>query len=141
MTSRKLYLPGLLLALGPVSIAAADPAPAAPPPTPPLDVTMRVIENPEAMTPEAVMRRIEFPAPPAPPGPAGADEPPQPEQAAEGRRIAEEARERNRDFGQEAAEQAREMADQAADLREEFGRSKAEEMRPDPPEPPVPPRP
>lgn len=149
MKARRL-LTTLVLALGPVSLAvAAGPeAPAAPPAPAPLDVTMRVIEKPDEVAPEAVMRRIGLP--PAPDAQAGAEEQVRertreraeaPEDAGTGKEIATQARERNREFGQEAAERAREMSENAAEQREEFGRSKAEQNRPERPEPPRPPRP
>jgi len=147
MKSRKLALT-VVLTFGPAGLAAAAdaeaPEPAAQPARPPLDVTMRVIENPAAMTPGAITRRITLP----PPSRQGQEQPNEkgarsaaPQQAEDGQRIAQEARERNRDFGREAAEHAREMADEAAERREDFGHSKAEEMRPERPEPPRPPRP
>ena len=109
-----------------------------------LDVTMRVIEDPDAVSPEAITRRISLPAPRREDGravsPSSQDTP------AEGPETSEMAREEGRKFGAEIAEQAREMAEQAKEQREEFDRSRAEEMRPDPPgrpdtDPPVPPRP
>ena len=106
-----------------------------------LDVTMRIIEDPDAVSPEAITRRISLPAPR---GEDGRDVSPQ-DTPADGPEVSETAREGGREFGKEVAEQAREMAEQAKEQREEFGRSRAEELRPDPPErpdpdPPVPPR-
>lgn len=149
MKARRL-LTTLVLALGPVSLAAAagPEAPAAPPAPAPLDVTMRVIEKPDEAAPEAVMRRIGLP--PAPAAQVREEERVRertreqteaPEHAGVGKEVATEARERNREFGQEAAERAREMSEHAAEQREQFGRSKAEENRPERPEPPRPPRP
>lgn len=151
MKRHVLLLAGMLLVLGHAPRAMADDPPAAPEAPlapPPLDVTMRVIDNPDAVAPEAITRRIALP--PAPPRPETQERGRARERAeapageTERNEIAQEARERQREFGQEAAERAREMAEQAAEQREEFGRSRAEEMRPerpDPPEPPRPPRP
>lgn len=149
MRTRRL-LTTLVLALGPVSLAvAAGPeTPPAPPAPAPLDVTMRVIEKPDEVAPEAVMRRIGLP--PAPDAQVREEERVRertreraeaPEDAGVGKEVATEARERNREFGEEAAERAREMNEHAAEQREQFGRSKAEENRPERPEPPRPPRP
>lgn len=98
-----------------------------------LEITMRIIEDPDAIAAEAITRRLELPAPPqrndaAPPtGPA--DDP--------GNKDA--AKEKGKEFGAEMSERARDLAQQASEQREDFGRSKAEEMRPDPPGPPAPP--
>lgn len=145
MRARKLILTGIVLALGPVSMAvAADPPPA---PVPP-DVTMRIIKDPAAMAPEAITRRIEMPPPPG--ESAGQEVRVQeqvreqgkaPEEAGEGEEHSYQVRERNREFGEEAAERAREMSDEAAERREQLGRSRAEGMRPEKPETPRPPRP
>lgn len=107
-----------------------------------LDVTMRVIEDPDAVSPEAITRRISLPAPRDEDSRAVSPQ----DTPADGPEASEMAREGGREFGEEIAEQAREMAEQAKEQREEFDRSRAEEMRPDPPErpdtdPPVPPRP
>jgi pyruvate/2-oxoglutarate dehydrogenase complex dihydrolipoamide acyltransferase (E2) component len=105
-----------------------------------LDVTMRLIGDPEALRPESITRRLSLPTPQ--PAPAAAQEssaaaPP----AAQGLATSEAARELGREHGQEVAERAREMAEQAREQREDFGRSRAEEMRPEPPQNdrPVPP--
>ena len=91
-----------------------------------LEVTMRIIEDPEAIAAEAVMRRISLP----PAAQDGIER--KPEGVAEGS-------ERGREFGEEVSERARELAEQAKEQREDFGRSRAEDMRPEPPEPPGPP--
>jgi hypothetical protein len=96
-----------------------------------LDVTMRIIADPEALRPDAVTRFITLPAPPERPAPA-AD--PQPALGlGDGQQVSEEARAKGREFGQEVAERAREMAEQASEKREDFGRSRAKEKRPEPP--------
>ncbi|NHA15510.1 hypothetical protein [Thioalkalivibrio sp. XN279] len=143
-----LLLAGVLLALGHAPGAMADERPAAaeaPAAPPPLDVTMRVIDNPDAVAPEAITRRIALP--PVPPRTETQERGSERERAqaptgeAERNEIAQEARERQHEVGQDAADRAREMAEQAAEQREEFGRSRAEEIRPERPEPPEPPRP
>lgn len=108
-----------------------------------LNVTMQIIEDPAAVLPEAVTRRIELPSgasgharDAAQPGLDTADDARQHRE--QGWDNATEAREQNREWGLE-------MAEQAAAERENFGRSKAESMRPETPEPqinpPAPPRP
>ena len=107
-----------------------------------LDVTMRVIEDPDAVSPEAITRRISLPEPRGEDGRAVSPQ----GMPTDGPDVSETAREGGREFGEEIAEQARELAEQASEQREEFGRSRADELQPDPPEPPdtdppVPPRP
>jgi hypothetical protein len=150
MNTRTLPLACCLLAVAPWATALGADPPAGSgqgAPTPP-DITMRIIENPDAMAPEAITRRLALPAAPArearsaeeaeeEAGKSGAA----PGGEADARERAREASERGREFGEEAAERARDMSDRAADQREDFGRSRAEEMRPERPEPPRPPRP
>lgn len=97
-----------------------------------LEVTLRIIEDPRAFASEAVTRHITLP--PAADG-AGDER----ERADEGREISREARELGREFGEETSERARELSEQAREQREDFGRSRAEEMRPEPPRPTPPP--
>lgn len=151
MNTRLLPLACCLLAIGPVATApwaaalAADPPPRPDPVAPapaPADITMRIIENPDAMAPEAITRRLELPVAPARKAPGDVqDQKAGPERGKDARQQAREASESAREFGAEAAERAREMRDQAAEQREDFGRSRAEEMKPERPEPPRPPRP
>lgn len=103
-----------------------------------LEITMRIIEDPDAIAAEVITRRLELPAPPG-----GRDKEP-PAGPAEGAGLggaAEQqgAGQKGKEFGAEVSERARDLARQAGEQREEFGRSKAEEMRPDPPRPPAPP--
>lgn len=100
------------------------------------EVTMRIIEDPDALGADTVIRRIELPA-------LHADhaEPRRPdgypaEAAADGLEISEAARERGREFGAEVSDRARDLREQASEQREEFGRARAEEARPERPEPP-----
>jgi hypothetical protein len=105
-----------------------------------LGVTMRIIENPEALGSDAVTRRIVLPAPVA-----ASNEGEAPGAAPRGRETSEQAREQareqGREFGIDASERGREMSEQARERREEFGRSRAEEARPETPQPPPRPRP
>lgn len=108
-----------------------------------LEITMRIIEDPAALRPEGISRRIMLPLAPA--GEEHAEATPPAEQA-NGVATDASVREHGREFGAEASEQARELAEQASELRDEFGRARAEEMRPEPPkrpeiERPEPPRP
>jgi hypothetical protein len=103
-----------------------------------LEVTMRIIEDPAAISAEAVTRRIELPVEREGDGNQPAGE-------ADGPGGSETAREAGRAYGEDVAERARELAERAGQQREEFGRSRAEE-RPEPPakpdiQPPAPPRP
>lgn len=101
-----------------------------------LGVTMRIIENPEALGSDAVTRRIVLPTPAAATNRGEA-----PVAAPGGRETSEQAREEGREFGIGASERGREMSEQARERREEFGRSRAEEARPETPKPPPRPRP
>jgi len=101
-----------------------------------LGVTMRIIENPEALGSEAVTRRIVLPAPVA-----ATNEGEEAVTAPRGRETSEQAREERREFGISASERGREMSEQARERREDFGRSRAEEARPETPQPPPRPRP
>lgn len=98
-----------------------------------LEITMRIIEDPDAIAAEAITRRLELPTP------RGARDSGPPPGPAEGAGKGEAAGQQGKEFGAEVSERARELARQAGEQREEFGRSKAEEMRPDPPRPPAPP--
>lgn len=131
MISRHMGLAAILLLLCCGSAALADETRDAAPPASErgeLEITMRIIEDPEAISADAVMRRIALP--PAVAARDGAKGTPE---------RATERKENGREFGQEVSERARELAEQAKEQREEFGRSRAEEMRPEPPEPPGPP--
>lgn len=101
-----------------------------------LGVTMRIIENPEALGPEAVTRVITLPPPLPPVENDGGATPP-----VNGVEVAEHARESGREFGAEVAERARDMSESASERREDFGRSRAEEARPEMPARPRPPGP
>jgi len=142
MINRQMALAATLCALGWSGASAAD-ADAPPPGTRAdgLDITMRIIEDPDAMSTEAITRRLELPLPrgendgAAPPG-----------GPVDGLVVSEAARELGQEFGEQVADQARELAEHASGIREEFGRSRAEDARPELPErpeiePPVPPRP
>jgi hypothetical protein len=127
----------LAAALGSLAWAASAAAEDRPAPREPagngLDITMRIIEDPAALRPEGISRRIMLPVTPAGEEQAGATPP---AEQADGAAIEASAREQGREFGAEVSEQARELAEQASELRDDFGRSRAEEMRPDPPERP-----
>lgn len=98
-----------------------------------LEITMRIIEDPGAVRPEGISRRIMLPVAPA--GEKHGDAIP-PAAQANGAAVEASAREHGREFGAGVSEQARELAEQASELRDEFGRSRAEDMRPAPPERP-----
>jgi hypothetical protein len=142
MINRQIALAATLCALGWSGAGAADPdAPPQAARADGLDLTMRIIEDPDAMSTEAIARRLELPSPRG--ENEGATPPGEP---ADGQAVSEAARESGREFGEQVSDQARELAEQARGMREEFGRSRAEEARPERPErpeiePPVPPRP
>ena len=74
-----------------------------------LDVTMRIITDPDAKLPDEIVRRITLPPPrPAPPGEGRSDA-----ERTTGPDRAEEAREQGREFGQDVATGARERAEAA----------------------------
>lgn len=98
-----------------------------------LEITMRIIEDPDAIATEAITRRLELPAPPEGNGTAP------PVGPAEGAGNSDAAKQKGKEFGAEVAERGRDLAQQASEQREDFGRSKAEAMRPDRPQPPAPP--
>jgi hypothetical protein len=132
-----LALTATLCTLGWAGIShAEDKAP--PPVTDPSQVTMRIIDDPDAMSAESITRRIQLPLP-------AAAEDDTPGASAAGREGADVARERGQDQGRAAADRARDVAEEAIERREDFGRARAEEVRRDPPrpqiDPPAPPRP
>lgn len=126
-------------ALGWTGAAMADdpaPQPAAGPKG--LEITMRIIEDPDAMAAEAITRRLELPTPNGETGERGATRPAGP---VEGKGIDKATQQQGKEFGAEVSERARDQAEQAGEQREDFGRSRAKEMRPDKPEiDPPPPR-
>lgn len=94
-----------------------------------LDVTMRVLTDPDARLPDEIVRRIPLPAAPSP-GQRGEPD----ANADQGQQTAQEASE----AGREIAEQAREQAQEAAEQHRDAGRAIAEEARRNagPPQPP-----
>jgi hypothetical protein len=137
MLNRNIALALALCSVGWTGAAVAD-EPSSPQARGPegLEITMRIIEDPDAIAAEAITRRLQLPAP------NGENKAP-PKGPADGAEVSEAAQEYGQEFGAEVSERARDLAEQAADQREDFGRSIAEEMRPDVPEidPPTPPRP
>lgn len=75
-----------------------------------LDVTMRVIVDPNAKVPDEIVRKIPLPKPaqqPATPSKKPADP------GAQGQQRASDAREQGREFGQQVSEEARQRAEEA----------------------------
>jgi len=106
------------------------------PDRPELSLTMRIIEDPDALGADAVTRRLSLP----PPGlREGGMRPANDEN--DTTKGAPPGREEGRPLREQASERAREMAEQARERRENFGRSRAEDLRPERPEPPEPRRP
>jgi hypothetical protein len=78
-----------------------------------LDVTMRVIVDPNAKVPDEIVRRIELPKPAQPsPAPANPDKKPE-KPVPPGQQRSSEAREQGREFGQQVAEEAKQRAEEA----------------------------
>ncbi|NGX16967.1 hypothetical protein [Wenzhouxiangella sp. XN24] len=138
---------GVFLFGGPVA-AADDDLPRDPPPDPPretaaerpdrpeLSLTMRIIEDPDALGAGAVTRRLSLP----PPRLREVDSRP-PDGRSDQAGGEAPGRGSGRPLREQAAERARDMAEQARERREDFGRSRAEELRPERPDPPNRPRP
>ena len=84
-----------------------------------LDVTMRVIVDPDAKVPDEIVRRIALPKPQQPAtGTAPKSDKPNEqgkptEPGEKGKERSSEAREQGREFGQQTAEQAKQRADEA----------------------------
>lgn len=74
-----------------------------------LDVTMRVIVDPNAKVPDEIVRRIQLPKPAQPVTPS--NKPAEP--GAQGKERAAEAREQGREFGQQTSEEAKRRAEEA----------------------------
>jgi hypothetical protein len=109
------------------SLSAAADQPASPEQSGELDVTMRIITDPDAKLPEEIVRRITLPPPrSAPPAEEQRDE-----NRSTGPDRAEKAREQGRQFGQDIADSAREHAEEAR-------RNANPPGRPDPGAPPEP---
>jgi hypothetical protein len=142
MTHRQLVLTAALCTLGWTGAAlASDEAPEGKREGG-LDVTMRIIEDPDAPAAEGITRRIALPFP----ADVNGDPVFPPRGPVNGLEVSEAAREFGREFGEEVSDRARDLGEQAREQREEFGRSRAEELRREPPappeiDPPVPPRP
>jgi len=79
-----------------------------------LDVTMRVIVDPNAKVPEEIVRRIQLPKPgqaaPAEDKKSTGEKPAEP--GAKGQERSSEAREQGREFGQQVSEEAKQRADE-----------------------------
>jgi hypothetical protein len=97
---RCLYL-AAMLAMAPAAFAQTPPARA----PDDLDVTMRVIVDPNAKVPDEIVRRIQLPKPatPAPPLDKPAPGPP----------PAAGAHEQGRDFGEQVSEEAKQRSEEA----------------------------
>ncbi len=124
---------------GPARAADGDPpreTAAERPERPELSLTMRIIEDPDALGADTVTRRLSLP-PPKMRERSGRPADGQADDAGDD----SPGRGKPHSLREQAAERAREMAEQARERREDFGRSRAEERRPERPDPPNPPRP
>src|SRR5262245_1558700 len=137
----------VVLVLGPLVVSAQTPPARA---QDDLDVTMRVIADPNAKVPDEIVRRIPLPKPaqttPASgkPGDKSADKPAdKPDDKPKGPDPAAAAKppEPGRDFGQDVADDAKQRADEAKRAKPEPpGQTKPPGKPPDPPgKPPSPP--
>ena len=102
-----------------------------------LDVTMQVIQDPEAKLPDEVVRRIPLPERKqnTQPDPKAGNKSEKPDAAAEDKERARDAKDAGREMGQSAKDRAKEAAEQ----REQARRSEAEDRRRNPRPPPDPP--
>ena len=84
-----------------------------------LDVTMRVIVDPNAKVPDEIVRKIPLPKPGQPTGPPAKDkdkanESGKPADAgAQGQQRATEARDQGREFGEQVSDQAKQRSEEA----------------------------
>jgi hypothetical protein len=102
---QRLVFASMLAIIVPTVFAQAPPAK----PSDDLDVTMRVIVDPNAKVPDEIVRRIQLPKPAQPVTPS--NKPAEP--GAQGKERASEAREQGRDFGQQVSEEAKRRAEEA----------------------------
>ena len=109
--ARRLYFAAVLAFLVPAGFAQSPPAGN----RDDLDVTMRVIVDPDAKVPDEIVRRIELPkpgqTPPAKDKNGDASKPAPP--GAQGRGRAAEARDQGREFGQDVSEEAKQRSEDA----------------------------
>jgi len=115
--ARRFHLAAVLGLVVPAVFAQAPPAPKGDD----LDVTMRVIVDPNAKVPDEIVRRIQLPKPAMPatpsqkPGdqqkPAEQGKPAEP--GAQGQQRAAEARDQGREFGQQVSEEAKQRSEEA----------------------------
>jgi hypothetical protein len=77
-----------------------------------LDVTMRVIVDPDAKVPDEIVRRIPLPKPGQPASGTAPPDKSKPDKPA-GQQAVPDARESGREFGQQTAEQARQRSEEA----------------------------
>ncbi len=98
-----------------------------------LDVTMRVIVDPDAKVPDEIVRRIPLPKPGETSAPAEKKSDKPADTGAPGQQRAAEAREQGREFGQQVSEQAKQRSEEA--------RRNADPPRGPPAEPPGRPNP
>ena len=103
--AQRLYFASMLALIAPAVFAQTPPANK----SDDLDVTMRVIVDPNAKVPDEIVRRISLPKPAQPATPS--NKPAEP--GAKGKERASEAREQGREFGQQISEEARSRAEEA----------------------------
>ena len=102
---QRLYFASMLALIVPTVFAQSPAAN----PRDDLDVTMRVIVDPNAKVPDEIVRRIQLPKPAQPATPS--NKPAEP--GAQGKERAAEAREQGREFGQQTSEEAKRRAEEA----------------------------
>jgi len=130
--ARRLVFASVCLALM-ASVVSAQTPPA--PARDDLDVTMRVIVDPNAKVPDEIVHRISLPKPAQPasgtsPQSDKSDKPSEP--GAKGKDHAPDTQQQGREFGQQTAEEARQHGEDAR-------KNKDKEKKPDPRGPPNPP--
>jgi len=138
--ARRLYLPTMLALFVPVAFAQTPPARD----SDDLDVTMRVIVDPNAKVPDEIVRKIQLPKPATTATPSDkANESGKPDDkgkpsdpGSQGKSNAPDARGQGREFGQQVSEDAKQRSEEARQ-----GKPPDKPPKPDRPEPPKPPKP
>jgi len=102
---QRLVFASMLAIIVPTVFAQAPPAN----PSDDLDVTMRVIVDPNAKVPDEIVRRIQLPKPAQPATPS--NKPAEPGE--KGKERASGAREQGREVGQQASEEAKRRSEEA----------------------------
>jgi hypothetical protein len=107
--AQRLCFASVLAFIGPTVLAQAPPASG----SDDLDVTMRVIVDPNAKVPDEIVRRIQLPRPAQPATPSNKPAEPGAQGKGKGTERASGAREQGREVGQQASEEAKRRSEEA----------------------------